>query len=266
MRRPKWPSGSGDAASSLRSGALHRKTVGRLDDDPFHRLHAVGMALDIHRLQQMDERHVQPVEPVGLFGAVMAVAVPAAARRQHDVAVQHRVLLAVNDGPGAVAVQNHPERMRRVAVAGRLLARQDGLVGADQGARRGDVVTGDRVAHDQVAPLGEIRPDQPRRAVHRRPCLGVFPVRRQEFGMGFAIQDRLFAVDPAGRQAPFGGPCRQAVEIGRVAQVVVGKDRAVHWNPPGEPNGCRSLSESRASETGLFGLLSGGQAGARFAG
>ena len=97
------------------------------------------MLLEEHRLEKVGERHVEPVEPVGGLVAVVAVAVPAPAGREHHVARLHRHLLAVDRRERALAVDDDAQRMGRVPVRRRLLARQDHLVGAHQRARRLEV-------------------------------------------------------------------------------------------------------------------------------
>src|SRR6185503_20972882 len=72
------------------------------------------MLLEEHRFQQMGERHIEPVEPVRRLVAVMAVAMPAPARRQYNVAGLHRRLLAVNDRIRTPAVDDDAQRMRRM--------------------------------------------------------------------------------------------------------------------------------------------------------
>ena len=157
------------------------------------------MLLEEHRLEQVRERHVEAVEPVGLLGAVVAMAVPAPAWSEDDVAGLHRVLVAVDHRVGALRVQDHAQRVRRMAMRARLLPGQDRLVRGDQGAQGGVVVAGNRVAHHEVAPLGAIRADEAPGRLHRPFRLGVTPVRRHEFRAHLGRKDRLFALDPAGR-------------------------------------------------------------------
>ena len=118
------------------------------------------MLLEEHRLEQMGERHVEPVEPIGRLVAVMAVAVPAPAGRQHHVAALHRRLLAVDHRVRALAVDDDAERVRRMPVRRRVLAGQNHLVGADQRAGCLEVGARRRIAHHQVAPLRERHIDQ----------------------------------------------------------------------------------------------------------
>ena len=227
-RRPPGP-GAGARLEAV-DGEPHRRHVGRVQSDPraldpfrvggrgvepapdrvageaqrrvlgdrLDALETVGVVLDEHRFEQMDQRHVEPVEPVGRPVAVMAVAVPLPARGQHDVPGVHRRLDAVDRRIGAFGVDDDPERVRGVAVRARGLARQDHLVGRDQRAGGGDAGGIDRVAHHEVAAFGEFGVDQPPRRVERRPAFVVAPMRRREAGGGFAAQDRLRAVDPPG--------------------------------------------------------------------
>ncbi len=57
--------------------------------------------LEEHRLEQLHQRHVQKVEPVGAGAAVVAVAVARPVRRQQHVARLHGDLDAVDFGVGA---------------------------------------------------------------------------------------------------------------------------------------------------------------------
>ena len=122
------------------------------------------MLLEEHRLEQMGERHVEPVEPVGGLVAVMAVAVPAPAGREHHVAGLHRRLLAVDDRVRALGVDDDAQRMRRMPVRRRMLAGQDHLIGADQRAARLEVR---RSASDCASP-GCGAPRARRRSAGRR--------------------------------------------------------------------------------------------------
>ena len=157
------------------------------------------MLLEEHRLEKPRQRHVEAVEPVGLLGAVVAVAVPAPARGEDDVAGLHRMLVAVDHRVSALRVEDHAQRVRRMAVRARLLAGQDRLVGRDQRAQGGVVVAGNRVAHHEVAPLGAVGADQAAGGLHRPFRLGVAPVRGDELRAHLGREDRLFALNPAGR-------------------------------------------------------------------
>jgi hypothetical protein len=99
----------------------------------------------------------------------------------------------------------------------RLLARQDHLVGADQRARRLEIGALRRVAHHQVAALGERHVDQAAGGVE--PGLGVLPapMRRHEFRLRLRPQDRLLARHPSRREADAGGLLVERVQRGDIA-------------------------------------------------
>ena len=145
----------------------------------------------------MRQRHVEPVEPVRRLVAVVAVAVPAPAGREHHVAGLHRRLLAVDGRVRALAIDDHAQRVRRMPVRTRVLAGQDHLIGAHQGTA--GLVGGQRrrIAHHQVAALGERNVDQPPGGVE--PGLGIFigPVRGHELRPRLLPQDGLLALHPA---------------------------------------------------------------------
>ena len=129
----------------------------------------------------------------------MAVTMPAPARRQHDIAGFHQGLFAIDGRKRALGVEDDPEGVRRVAVRARFLAGQDHLVGADQRAGGGDIVARDRVAHDQIAALGQFRIDQAAGGIERLFALAVAPLDGLEGRGRFGIEDRLIAWNPARR-------------------------------------------------------------------
>ncbi len=91
--------------------------------------------LEKHRLEQLHQRRVEEIKPIGAGAAVVAVAVRRPVRRQQYVARLHRDVDAVDLGVGAgLGVENEPQRIRRVAVRARPFARHDHLVGGDDGA------------------------------------------------------------------------------------------------------------------------------------
>ncbi len=154
------------------------------------------MRLEEHRVEQLHQRHVKHVEPVGAGAALVAVAMPAPVRRQHHVARHHGEPLAVHHRVGAgLGVDHEPQRVRRVAVRARLLARHDHLVGGDDGARGG--VAGRRILQDQVAALGELGVDQPAGGVERALGLVVVPAMRLERLLRLGPQRRR-GLGPAG--------------------------------------------------------------------
>ncbi len=129
----------------------------------------------------------------------MAMTVPTPTRCQHNVPGLHRMFLAIHHRERPFAFDNHPQRMWRVAMRARLLARQDHLIGIDQRLSRSDVVAWYGVTQDQVSPLRQVSVDKPPGSVERGAAFVVLPVHRLERRVGFFPEDRRFPVDPARR-------------------------------------------------------------------
>src|SRR3546814_10948892 len=64
---------------------------------------SMRMRLDIHPFQEMGQRHIQAVQPIGGLIALMTVPVKHPTRGQKHVASIHRHLDAIHDGKGALA-------------------------------------------------------------------------------------------------------------------------------------------------------------------
>src|SRR3546814_11480329 len=75
---------------------------------------SMRMRLDIHPFQEMGQRQIQAVQPIGGLIALMTVPVKHPTRGQNHVASIHRHLDATHDGKGALALQDDRSEERRV--------------------------------------------------------------------------------------------------------------------------------------------------------
>ncbi len=188
--RPVAPLGIGLRPVEIGLHVLPAEDEGRGPGRGADRFVALRVVFVEHRLQQMDERRIEAVHPVTHAVGLAAVAVPAPVGREQHVVRLHFEALAVDDGVGAFALEDEPERVRRMAVGARLLSRQDRLVGGDHGAYRRVGVAFDRIEQDQVAALGELGIDQPSRRIERRAALFPRPLEGNEVLTGRRPQRR----------------------------------------------------------------------------
>jgi hypothetical protein len=79
------------------------------------------------RIEQADGGDVETIEPDHRLVGGVAMVMPLAARRQHQIVLAHDRLLAIERGEGPVALHHEAQRALAVAVAGGDLARQDQL-------------------------------------------------------------------------------------------------------------------------------------------
>ncbi len=134
-------------------------------------LELLGVGFEEHRVEEMHQRHVEEVEPNGAIRAVIAVAVPAPVGREHDIVGRHRQPRAIDGGIGAgLGVDDEAQRVGRVAVRARPLARHDHLVGGDERARGGVGIAFERIDEDEVAPLGQLGVDEAAGGIERAAC------------------------------------------------------------------------------------------------
>ena len=103
------------------------------------------------RLEEIDRRHVEHVEPDHRLLRGVAVVVDGPVRRQHEVARRHDGLLAVDLGVGALAVEDEADRRRGVAVRRRDLARQDELQAGIERLRDARLAAQHRILQHQHA-------------------------------------------------------------------------------------------------------------------
>jgi hypothetical protein len=84
------------------------------------------VGLEEHRIEQVDERHVEEVDPHRRFRPRVPVPVPGPTRGEQHIPGEHRHLHTVDDGVGAlIGFQHQPAGMGRVAVGAGALARKD---------------------------------------------------------------------------------------------------------------------------------------------
>ena len=144
-------------------------------------LEAAGMRLEEHRLRVLHERHVEEIDPAARRVAFIGVAVPAPGWGQHDIAGRHVHARAVDDRVGAgLRFDDKAQRGGGVAMRARLLARLHHLVGGDEIAAGRVEIAGDRIDHDQVAPLRLLDGNEFARAFERSPCCREAPHCRLE--------------------------------------------------------------------------------------
>ena len=91
------------------------------------RLHALGIFLRKARIEQIDDRHIESVEPHHRLISRVAMIMKCPRRRNDEIARMHRDLLAVDRRVGPLALNNETQGRGRVPVAGGYLARQDQL-------------------------------------------------------------------------------------------------------------------------------------------
>ena len=80
------------------------------------------------RAEELAEGIVECVQPDHRRRAKMTVVVPGPARRENEIAGMHRDALALDRGVGAFALDDEPQRIRRVPVRGSDLAGLDHLM------------------------------------------------------------------------------------------------------------------------------------------
>ena len=156
------------------------------------------------RTQHARERRIEPVEPHHRGGSEVAVIVPGPARRHHEIPGRIVVALAVDRGIGALAFHDEAQRVRRVPVRRRDLARQDRLQAGEQRRRDEGRSRQCRVLQHEHAPLGFARGDQLGAAHQERPDVGPAPDRRHRRRAGPAAHLPLperFHVQGAGPRA-----------------------------------------------------------------
>ena len=161
------------------------------------------------RLEEVDGRHVQHVEPHHRFLRGVAVVVDGPVRRQHEVARRHDGLLAVDLGVGALAVEDEADRRRRVAMRRRDLARQDELQAGVERLRDARLAAQQRILQHQHAARRLLGGDDGAGLGNVGPHVLVVPDRRR------ADRLRLFRNDVLQHH-----PERRHVELGDA--VVIG--------------------------------------------
>ncbi len=101
---------------------------------PRHRVGLVGIAVAEPGIHQIDQMHVEPVEPHHRLLAEIAVVVPSPGWGDDEIAGRHHGPLARDRGIGVLALDDKAQRRGDVAVGGRDLARQDDLHAGEQAA------------------------------------------------------------------------------------------------------------------------------------
>ena len=170
----------------------------------------------------MHERQVEHVEPDHRLMAIMAVLVPQAGRRQDQVAAAHRAFLAVDRGPGALALHHHAHRIGRMPMRGRPLAGQQQLhaqVYRRAGLHLLQPVT--RVGQHQHATLGLLDRREFAGLQQQRLDRRVGPMRGTRVWSRFVRWQHRTQTGPQGHQVlrlqrgqVFGGQVFEASEIG----------------------------------------------------
>ena len=142
---PCGPAGSAGAASRRRQRIVPGKSHRRIRADTRDGLVDFRMRLEEHRLQRVDQRRVEKIDPIAGRVRFIAVAVPGPVRRQQHIARPHHQLDAVDNRIGAgLRIDHEAQRIGRVAVRARLLAGKDHLIGGEQRARGGVFVSPER--------------------------------------------------------------------------------------------------------------------------
>ena len=100
----------------------------RIADGTRDRLLVLVVMLGKRRVEELDDRDVEPVEPEHRLVGLVAVVVPRHRRRDDEVAVVHRRAFAVDGGVGAVPLEHEPQRVM-IAMA---LANEPDLLIADE--------------------------------------------------------------------------------------------------------------------------------------
>ena len=96
-----------------------RHAVERRRIDGFvYRQAALFVWIEGYLLQRLNEGHVEAVDPDHVLVALVGVLVPAAVRRENQVAGLHHHLIAIDIGVSAVALQDEAKGRHGVAVAG----------------------------------------------------------------------------------------------------------------------------------------------------
>ena len=167
-----------------------RRIPHRLGD----RLLLLVVMLDEGRIQHLDDRYVEAVEPEHRLVGVVAVVVPGHVGRDDEVARMHGRALAVDAGMRALAFQDEAQRRLRMAVRARYLVRHDELhAGIERGGDLG-LPAQAGIFQDQHAALGFLGCDQAARLQHGRADVVEPPQCRQaaafRLGCDEAAQDR----------------------------------------------------------------------------
>jgi len=95
--------------------------------DGFSDRQAAFIGIERNLIQCLYEGHIQPVDPHHVLVALVRMLVPAAVRRENEIAVFHHHFLAVDVGVSAVALENESERAHGVTVRRRDFAGLDKL-------------------------------------------------------------------------------------------------------------------------------------------
>lgn len=151
-------------------------------------LQPVRVALEEHRLEQVDERHVEYVYPEALVRACIRVRMPAPAGRQENVSRPHFNPHTVNNRVGALSFENDPQRVGCMAVRVGDLARFDRLVCADKRAYRRIQVPFHGVPECEVAAVCHAVIHQVAGTFENRFDVGVSPEHGQKVFARFAPQ------------------------------------------------------------------------------
>ena len=157
-----------------RDAVVHRQVGG---------LVVVGVHRVEVRLERVGQRDIQPVLPeAGGARLLNAMLVPCAVRGQHEVARAERHLVAIDDGIGAAALHNEPQRRGGVVVGPCPLALLHHLdAGIEPAAGRAHVLALG-VAQVDHPPPGVLGADEVDRADHLLAQVGIAPDHR--IGLG----------------------------------------------------------------------------------
>ena len=132
----------------------------RIADGARDRLLVLVVMLGERRVEELDDRDVEPVEPEHRLVGLVAVVVPGHRRRDDEVAVVHRRAFAVDGGVGAVALEDEAQRALAVPMCGRDLARKHQLDAGVEVGRDLRLAAQAGILEDQHPALGFFGGDQ----------------------------------------------------------------------------------------------------------
>ena len=139
------------------------------------------------------ERRVERIHPHDRAAAFMDVLVPGPARRDDEIAFLHQAALAVDDGVGALALDDEADRVHGVAVRARGFSRQEDLQRGREicrGAGRG--VVGFGIDEGQNAALDRGRRGHPDGLIDERAQLAPLPQMRPRSAVAGLVGDGRF--------------------------------------------------------------------------
>src|ERR1700686_3991766 len=111
------------------------------------------MGLEEHRVQGLDHRKVEPVEPEHVPATAVGVIVPVPRGREHQVTRVHVTWVTVHGRPYAGALEHEADGARAMPVRGGGLPRPEALQATPQRSRRIRLAAQARVAQAEYPAL-----------------------------------------------------------------------------------------------------------------